>query len=109
VAIHFRISDLPTLYAAWMPFIKGGGLFIPTDKTYALGDVFTVALGLFDKSETQTIHGTVVWLTPFGGQTDRPAGVGIQLKDTEQNQIIKHRIESLLVDYPHNDQPTNTF
>jgi type IV pilus assembly protein PilZ len=35
--ISLTIKDKSALYAAYMPFVKGGGLFIPTKKHY-LGD-----------------------------------------------------------------------
>ena len=36
--LSLTIKDKSALYAAYMPFIKGGGLFIPTKKEYQLGD-----------------------------------------------------------------------
>ena len=37
------------LYAAYMPFIKNGGLFIPTNKSYKLGDEVFMLLNLMDE------------------------------------------------------------
>lgn len=36
--LSLTIRDKAVLYAAYMPFIKNGGLFIPTNKSYSLGD-----------------------------------------------------------------------
>ena len=36
--LSLTIKDKGALYAAYMPFIKNGGLFIPTNKPYKLGD-----------------------------------------------------------------------
>ena len=36
--LSLSIKDKAVLYAAYMPFVKNGGLFIPTKKDYALGD-----------------------------------------------------------------------
>ena len=36
--LSLTIRDKSALYAAYMPFIKNGGLFIPTAKSYYLGD-----------------------------------------------------------------------
>jgi len=42
--LSLTIKDKSVLYAAYMPFIKNGGLFIPTNKSYRLGDeVFMLA------------------------------------------------------------------
>ena len=37
--LSFAIKDKQTLYAAYMPFVKNGGLFIPTTKKYQLGRI----------------------------------------------------------------------
>ncbi len=36
--ISLRIKDDQALYMAYMPFIAGGGLFVPSTKDYSLGD-----------------------------------------------------------------------
>lgn len=36
--LSLSIKDKAALYAAYMPFVKNGGLFIPTKKRYRLGD-----------------------------------------------------------------------
>ena len=36
--LSLAIKDKSVLYAAYMPFIRNGGLFIPTNKHYRLGD-----------------------------------------------------------------------
>ena len=33
--LSLTIKDKGALYAAYMPFVKNGGLFIPTNKKYA--------------------------------------------------------------------------
>lgn len=37
-ALSLNIKDLSILYAAYMPYVKNGGIFIPTNKPYTLGD-----------------------------------------------------------------------
>ena len=45
--LSLTIKDKSALYAAYMPYVKNGGLFIPTNKTYQLGDeVFMLLLSL---------------------------------------------------------------
>ena len=36
--LSLAIKDKAALYNAYMPFVKGGGIFVPTAKRYALGD-----------------------------------------------------------------------
>ena len=46
--LSLTIRDKSALYASYMPFIKNGGLFIPTDKPYKLGDEVFMLLTLMD-------------------------------------------------------------
>jgi len=36
--LSLTIKERAALYAAYMPFIQGGGLFIPTDKDFSIGE-----------------------------------------------------------------------
>ena len=104
---HLDLPDLDTLHTAYMPFINGGGLFVPTSQTHHLGDAVMISLTLPHLSQEQMIPGSVVWLTPPGAQTGTPAGIGVQFNDTEQNKAMAIWIKNALADYPHTDQPTN--
>lgn len=62
--LSLTIKDKSVLYAAFMPFIKHGGLFIPTNKSYKLGDEVFMLLNLMDEPEKIPVAGKVVWITP---------------------------------------------
>ena len=36
--LPLAIKDKGALFNAYMPFVRGGGLFVPTPKRYSLGD-----------------------------------------------------------------------
>ena len=59
--LSLTIKDKSALYAAYMPFVKGGGLFIPTKKHYRLGDEVFMLLTLMDESEKIPVAGRIVW------------------------------------------------
>jgi len=46
--LSLAIKDKTVLYAAYMPFVRNGGLFIPTKKEYELGDEVFMLLNLMD-------------------------------------------------------------
>ena len=69
--LSLTIKDSTVLYAAYMPFLRNGGLFIPTNKRFALGEEVFVLLALMDEAEKMPINGTVVWVTPKGAQGNR--------------------------------------
>ena len=49
--LSLAIRDKSALYASYMPFIKNGGLFIPTTRDSKLGDEVFLLLTLMDSAE----------------------------------------------------------
>ena len=64
--LSLTIKDRAVLYAAYMPFVRNGGLFVPTNKRYELGEEVFILLALMDEPEKIPINGKVVWITPKG-------------------------------------------
>ena len=58
--LSLTIKDRAVLYAAYMPFVRNGGLFVPTNKRYELGEEVFILLALMDEPEKIPINGTVV-------------------------------------------------
>ena len=52
--LSLTIKDKSALYAAYMPFVKNGGLFIPTNKAYNLGDEVFMQFGAQDNGQTRS-------------------------------------------------------
>lgn len=76
--MSLAVKDKNILYKSYMPFVKGGGIFIPTEKQFELGDEVFLLLTLLDDPERFPVTGKVVWITPRGSTGNRPMGVGIQ-------------------------------
>ena len=106
--LSLTIKDKSVLYAAYMPFIKHGGLFIPTNKSYKLGDEVFMLLNLMDEPEKIPVAGKVVWITPKGAQGKRTAGIGVQFSEQDQGNTQK-RIENYLAGALGGDKPTHTL
>lgn len=105
--LSLTIKDKAVLYAAYMPYVKNGGLFIPTSKTYRLGDEVFMLLNLMDEAEKIPVAGKVVWLTPRGAQGNRAAGIGVQFND--QDNTATNKIETYLAGSLDSDRPTHTM
>ena len=105
--LSLTIKDKSVLYAAYMPFIKNGGLFIPTNKNYKLGDEVFMLLNLMDEAEKIPVAGKVAWITPKGAQGSRAAGVGVQFNDGDNT--ARSRIETHLAGALKSDRPTHTM
>lgn len=105
--LSLTIKDKAVLYAAYMPFVKNGGLFIPTNKAYQIGDELFLLLNLMDEPEKLPIAGKVVWITPRGAHGNRAAGIGVQF--SENDVAVRNKIESFLVDSLKSDRTTHTM
>jgi len=105
--LSLAIKDKAVLYAAYMPFVKNGGLFIPTNKDYQLGDEVFMLLNLMDEPEKIPVAGRVIWVTPKGAQGNRAAGIGVQFND--QDDAARAKIETYLAGSLASDRPTHTM
>ena len=102
--LSLTIKDKAVLYAAYMPFLQGGGLFIPTNKTYKLGEEIFMLLTLMEEPEKLPLAGKVVWITPKGAQGNRATGVGVQFNDPDN--AAQRKIETYLAGSLESDQRT---
>jgi len=101
-----ELKDQAALYQAYMPFVKGGGLFVNTARQYSIGDDVFVLLTLLEQSEPIPVAAKVVWVTPKGATSYLP-GIGIQL--SEDNRELMNRIETQLADQLNSKKPTYTM
>ena len=105
--LSLTIKDKAVLYSAYMPFLENGGLFVPTNKKYSIGDEVFMLLTLMDDPEKIPIAGRVVWVTPAGAQGNRQAGVGIQF--SKQDASANAKIENHLGGALNSERQTHTM
>ncbi len=106
--LSFAIKDKNALYASFMPFIKNGGLFIPTTKQYQLGDEIFLLLQLMEEADRIPVAGKVIWLTPSGAEGNRSIGVGVQFSDQDKG-AARNKIEVYLAGALESERPTHTM
>ena len=106
--LTLTIKDKSALYVAYLPFIKTGGLFIPTNKPYSLGDEVFILLTLMDSTERLPVAGRIVWVTPRGAQGKRAAGIGVQFSE-QDNGETQRKIETHLAGALGAERPTHTM
>ncbi|MFT7409601.1 MAG: type IV pilus assembly protein PilZ [Oleispira sp.] len=105
--LSITIKDKAVLYAAYMPFIQGGGLFIPTSKQYQLGEEVFMLLKLMEEPEKIPVAGKIIWVTPKGAQGNKVAGVGVQF--TGDETMAKDKVETYLAGALSSDRLTHTM
>ncbi|WP_131794715.1 PilZ domain-containing protein [Fluoribacter gormanii] len=96
------------LYMAYMPFVKGGGLFIRTNSNYEFGSIVKLLVKLMDEDEPYVVDGKVVWITPKGAQGNKVPGVGVQFIG-ENSRYLCNKIETYLAGMLKSSQLTDTM
>jgi len=107
--LSLNINSKSALYAAYMPHLKHGGIFIPTNRHYALGDEVFMLLSLMEDPTKLPIAGTVVWVTPAGAQNSKAQGIGIHFNNDESGVEARRKIEGLLGGLLQSSRTTHTL
>jgi type IV pilus assembly protein PilZ len=106
--LSLAIKEKAALYAAYMSYVKGGGLFIPTSKSFKIGEEVFMLLSLIDDPVKLKVVGHVVWITP-AAQAGRPQGVGVQFSEKDGGLEARNKIEGLLGSALKSSRPTHTM
>ena len=107
--IQLVFREKGALYAAFMPFIAEGGLFVPTTRDYKLGDDIYLLLTLPEDPQRYPVAGKVIWLTPANASGGRTQGVGVKFPADEKSRAVRARIEQSLGTLLSRSKPTQTI
>lgn len=107
--LSLAIKEKAALFAAYMPFVKGGGLFIPTNKNYKMGEEVYMLLTLMEDPGKIPVSGKVIWVTPQGSHGGRAQGIGVQFAANESGNAARNKIEGLLGGALKSTRPTHTM
>lgn len=107
--LSLAVKDKNALFQAYMPYIKQGGVFVPTPKRYFIGDEVFLLMTLPESAERLPVAGKVAWVTPSGAQGNRVAGIGVQFADTPEGEAVKNKIEAILAGNLNSDKATHTM
>ncbi len=106
--LQFSITDEKMLYACFMPFVKGCGIFVPSENAYNIGDELFLLLELPEDKGKFSTAAKVVWVNPKQKMGRREPGIGLQIlgRDTDK---LRHAIEELLGKKVNSPLPTSTM
>ncbi|TXL22123.1 pilus assembly protein PilZ [Methylococcaceae bacterium HT2] len=106
--LSLAIKEKHALYTAYMPFVENGGLFIPTNRDYKMGQEVFMLLNLMEETERLPIAGKVIWVTPAGAQGYRTTGIGVQFSDQDGGKA-RNKIETYLAGSLDSERSTHTM
>lgn len=106
--VSLSYPDQKSLLKAYMPFLKNGGLFLPTSSNHDMNDEIFLLVTLPEGKKPIPVPGTVVWKTPAGAVDSKQQGVGIEFKGREGNSL-RNTIEGMVGAKVSSSTPTHTM
>lgn len=106
--IQLVFREKGALYAAYIPLLSDGGLFVPTNRDYRLGDDIYLLLSLPNDPQRYPVAGKVAWITPANASGGRTQGVGVRFPADEKTRMLKAKIEEALGTLISSSKPTQT-
>ncbi|MCC9597432.1 MULTISPECIES: PilZ domain-containing protein [Rubrivivax] len=107
--IQLVFREKGALYAAYIPFLSEGGLFVPTTRDYRLGDDIYLLLSLPEDPQRYPVAGKVAWITPANASGGRTQGVGVRFPADEKTRALRLKIEEVLGTSISSSKPTQTI
>lgn len=87
VKIVIRTTD--ELIGTYIPFLKKGGLIIPSDAAHQMGAIVALRVELFDYPHHFDVIGKIVWLTPEHVHLDKLNGTGVEFVSGDNEALWK--------------------
>ena len=107
--IQLVFREKGALYAAYMPLLTDGGLFVPTTREYKLGEDIYLLLSLPEDPQRFPVAGKVAWITPANTSGGRTQGVGVRFPNDDKSRQLKIKIEEVLGTSISSSKPTQTL
>ena len=107
--MSLSIRERSALYAAYMPFLQNGGVFVPGNRSCQLGEEVFLLLSLMQDEARYPVAGKVVWITPAGAANNHTQGVGVQFPADDAGRRVRQRIEEILGTALGSSRPTHTM
>ena len=109
--LQLRLESKPVIYASYMSFLEYGGVFLPTDDKFDMGEEILLVLELvgLGKTEKIFIKTNVCWINANPSASGRPKGIGLAFGSDESGLKAKTIFENILSGLLHNERPTYTL
>lgn len=104
-SITYQFANLQALNNAFMSFVRDGGIFIPTENEFHLGERVIATITLPESGETYEFTGEIIWITPKSTQSSiHKPGIGVQCEGDEGSAFNK-AVQTLLANIKEDPTP----
>ena len=109
--LQLRLESKPVIYASYMSFLEYGGVFLPTDDKFDMGEEILLVLELAGLGNTEKIFikAKVCWINANPSASGRPKGIGLAFDSDDSGLKAKTIFENVLSGLLHNERPTYTL
>ena len=109
--LQLRLESKPVIYASYMSFLEYGGVFLPTNDKFDMGEEILLVLELvgLGKTEKIFIKTNVCWINANPSASGRPKGIGLAFGSDDSGLKAKTIFENILSGLLHNERPTYTL
>lgn len=107
--MSLSIRERSALYAAYMPFLQNGGVFVPGNRNCKLGEEVFLLLNLMQDEARYPVAGKVAWITPAGAANNHTQGIRVQFPPDDAGRRVRQRIEEILGTALGSSRPTHTL
>ncbi|MCP2040207.1 type IV pilus assembly protein PilZ [Neisseria sp. HSC-16F19] len=107
--INLTIPDKPELYRSYLSFLQHGGLFVPSNDSFTMGDEVLLIANLPGFQEPKYLRTKVAWINHAATTSGQPQGVGLAFGDDQVAIEVKEAVEDLLPGLKLSDRPTYTL
>jgi len=105
--IQANIPDVDTLFACYMPYVSGGGLFVPSNQPVKMGEEVFILATLPEQTQKVPLTGKVIWISHKQNGV-KPQGFGIQLSG-EKGVYYKSEAERILAGLKSDNRTSYTM
>ena len=107
--LQLALKEKGALYAAYIPLLAEGGIFVATQRPFKLGDDVYVLIQLPEDKQRYPVAGKVAWVTPPKATGNRTQGIGVHFPKDAKSVELKLKIEQILGSSLTSDRVTQTI
>lgn len=109
--VSLRLESKPIIYASYMSFVEYGGVFLPSEDKFTMGEEILLVLELVGPGKTEKlfVKTNVCWINSNPSASGRPKGVGLAFTREESGLKAKAIFEGILTGLLANERPTYTL